>query len=472
MEQTCKSFRQILGIDQPFGGDYTHLVRRVFFQINVLLLLAVLAGCGSGLADREFPAPVANAEEVRLRDVWADLQTEMNLDPSYPAWLKAMSWEFMPDGEVRYFYMQVQATQVGGAVPAVYQVNGGSKTWDWVKLAEPPGQVPCLPRVEELFEALDRYGFPEAYISELSPSKFYRVDLYLDPIPAKNANHKVVDLQSIRDWTDEDAARYRGNYLPFLHAAAVYPNLTESRGSFVMRYAVPEASIGGTSTEGCGAAEADLARKNEAARRSRIMPWMVEWMNGGKSAGPFAAEWEAERCGCMEGPGGFRLVELGGPSGLSHTMLEPSLAGEYWTHVAEYLGAQCDRFWIHWFFRPSNDPRSLWERLINPAGSPPPEPLPARSELNLKRLDPAIDSLEPSWICPNGAAATGPLTRSTLELLLLREDVEWWDLHLYQGGRRRFLSTDGGTEHFAWVSEQDIERMVSLGVPRELFYRL
>lgn len=203
------------------------------------------------------------------------------------------------------------------------------------------------------------------------------------------------------------------------------------------------------------------------------MPWMIEWLKGNESTGPFASEWEAERHACTlsrtQSVGGFRVVEIDPPAGLIHTMLEPAMDHEYWMQVAEYLGDQCDRFWMHWWFRPPNDRRSLWEQLANPAGSPPPEPLPPRSELIPKRLDSAVESVEHSWICPNGAAATGPLTGSTLALLLSREEIEWWDLHLYQGGRRRFLSTDGGTEHFAWVTEQDIERLASMGVPRELF---
>ncbi|HYF76944.1 MAG TPA: hypothetical protein VD973_07430 [Symbiobacteriaceae bacterium] len=202
------------------------------------------------------------------------------------------------------------------------------------------------------------------------------------------------------------------------------------------------------------------------------MPWMVEWQNGG-SSGPYETEWEAERHGCTESrrqtSGGFRLADLAPPPGLTTTMLEPRLASEHWARVAEYIGQSCDRFWIHWWFRPSNDNRSLWDQLLSRSGSPEPEPLPHRDHLSLKRPDPAIDSLEHSWICPNGVAATGSLDRATLALLLKREDVHWWDLHLYGRGRRRFVATDGGTEHFACVTAQDLEYLAPLGVPTELF---
>lgn len=202
------------------------------------------------------------------------------------------------------------------------------------------------------------------------------------------------------------------------------------------------------------------------------MPWMVEWQNG-DSSGPFETEWEAERHGCMEKRrhprGGFRLADLTPPPGLTHTMLEPRLAGEHWEKVAEYIGNECDRFWIHWWFRPSNDNRNLWDQLLNPTRSPEPEPLPCRVHLSLKRLDPVIDTLVPSWICPNGVAATGGLNAATLALLLKREDVRWWDLHLYGGGRKRFVATDGGAEHFAFIAVQDLKSLGSAGVPPELF---
>ena len=204
------------------------------------------------------------------------------------------------------------------------------------------------------------------------------------------------------------------------------------------------------------------------------MPWMVEWSNG-ISSGPYETEWQAERYGCIENrskpKGGFRLVDLAPPAGLTHTMLEPHLAGLHWENVAGYFGGICDRFWMHWWFRPANDDRSLWDQLLNLNGSPPPEPLPPIENFELRRLVPVVDSLEHSWICPNGVAATGRLTRETLALLLKREDVQWWDLHLYDGGRRRFVATDGGSEHFAWVSEGDLELLKSMGIPAELFRR-
>jgi hypothetical protein len=202
------------------------------------------------------------------------------------------------------------------------------------------------------------------------------------------------------------------------------------------------------------------------------MPWIVEWADGAGSSGPYETEWEAERYGCTEsrsGRRGFRVVDLTQPSGLTLMLLDPRLAGPYWSKVAEYLWPQCDRFWVHWSFRPPNDKRSLSEQLFDPGGAPPAEPLPPRGQMELKRFDPVVDALEHSWICPNGVAATGPLTRDTLALLLKREDIRWWDLHLYSSGRRLFVATDGGAEHFARVSAEDVDCMISAGMPRTLF---
>lgn len=159
------------------------------------------------------------------------------------------------------------------------------------------------------------------------------------------------------------------------------------------------------------------------------------------------------------------------PAGAIHTMLEPSLAGEYWTQVARYLQPRCDRFWIHWWFRPPNDTRPIFDQLLNPAGRPPDEPLPPQRELALGRLAWLIDGIEPSWICPNGAAATGPLTADTLAILLEQTDVPWWDLHLYSRGHIRFVATDGGDEHFAWLFAEDFRAMAAAGIPEALFRR-
>lgn len=202
------------------------------------------------------------------------------------------------------------------------------------------------------------------------------------------------------------------------------------------------------------------------------MPWMVAWKDG-RSSGPYETEWEAERHGCMESRmgarGSFRAVDLAPPAGLMHRMLDPRTSAQDWVKVAEYLSSRCDRFWLHWWFRPVNDTRSLWDRLSNVGDASPPEPLPPREAFCLGRLESAVDSLEHSWICPNGVAATGRLKRDTMSLLLKQEDVKWWDLHLYDGGRMRFVATDGGSEHFAWVTAQDVEAMASAGIPPALF---
>lgn len=203
------------------------------------------------------------------------------------------------------------------------------------------------------------------------------------------------------------------------------------------------------------------------------MPWKVEWVGGGEPAGPFSTEWDALRFALQVGRRlEFRIVDQAPVAGLIHTMLEEHEARDDWKRVASFLAPHCDRFWLHWWFRKPNDSRSLMDQLLDPAGRPAPEPLPERSALGLGWLDWVIDQVEHSWICPNGVAVSGPLVPGTLDLLLSQDPVSWWDLHLCSQGRILFTATDGGTEHFAWLTDQEIASMVAAGLPDDLFRRL
>lgn len=200
------------------------------------------------------------------------------------------------------------------------------------------------------------------------------------------------------------------------------------------------------------------------------MPWAVEW--GNERSQPFATEWEAQRHGAEEGRRrhtGCRILDLAPEPGLHRLMLAPGEGQGFWRQVATYLAGRCDRFWLHWAFRPSNDRRSIWEQLIDPGARPEPEPLPPREQLPLGRLAPWVTEMEHSWMMHNACAISGRLDSEVLPLLLAREEVPWFDLHLIGQGRTWFLATDAGTEHFVQLTEDDLDQLAAQGVPRDLF---
>lgn len=170
-------------------------------------------------------------------------------------------------------------------------------------------------------------------------------------------------------------------------------------------------------------------------------------------------------------PGAGRIVDLDPDPNLTFYMLEPVRFsnGSDWTRVAHHIANGCDTLWVHWWFRPPNDRRPIVEQLIDSSAKPAPEPLPALSELDMGRLAYFAEEVAHSWVCPNGAAARIPMSGAALELLLNGGDLRWWDLHLYRRGRRLFTATDGGTEHFARLSPQDMVALREMGFPRDDF---
>jgi hypothetical protein len=246
LQETTDRSRPSNFIDGLRLGSEAHLTKRIFLLSAIMLLLAGVTGCAAGV--RTFPAPVTTAEHLRLRDVWLRLQTEMHLDPSRPSWVDDMRWEFEPDGKLRRFYMQVRATEVGRATPAIYQVEGGTGKWQWFKFVDNPQPRRDLPPVGGLFDALDRYGFPGTYLKELQPASFYIMDVQLNSSPPKNAMQRLLDRDSIREWTEADTQRYQGTALPLLRAAAMVPMAAQSPNTKAYQaagqvyYAVPEAA--------------------------------------------------------------------------------------------------------------------------------------------------------------------------------------------------------------------------------------